>query len=101
MLTLTITFGVGTTKGISIYDVTKSVFYTPYFKKAGNHAIISLKDAIFEITRTENLLLVGTGNSGLIVFTKDNKTGKQILFSGRKDSYNVSCIQYDSMRHAI
>lgn len=46
--------------------------------------------------------MVGTTSSGLIVFSKNSKTGEQISFRGIKDAgYSVSNIEYDPLHNNI
>ena len=93
---------VGCAKGASIYDPVRSVFFTPQFRKADGSEIIPLYDAALSIKNIGNKMLVGTAQSGLIVFGDSKRLGKQIAFPGKANGlYNVSDVEYDSIGHVV
>jgi signal transduction histidine kinase/ligand-binding sensor domain-containing protein/DNA-binding NarL/FixJ family response regulator len=93
---------VGLGKGVSVYDPNRSAFFTPRFTKAGSSQTVPLHDAVLSIKSAGNAMLVGTVHSGLIVFTGNSQTGKQIVLPGQTGAaYNIQAIEYDSIRHLV
>lgn len=93
---------VGGPRGVNIYNAAKSNFTIPFFRKTGNNKTVPLRGEVLSIKKVHDFVLVGTASSGLIVFSKNSRTGQQISFNGIKDaSCRVSDIEYDSLHDNI
>ncbi|HLK27713.1 MAG TPA: two-component regulator propeller domain-containing protein [Puia sp.] len=89
-------------KGVSVYDPTRAIFFTPGFRKVNSSKPIPLYDDALCIKNIGNAMLVGTAHDGLIVFKNSKEIGKQIVLPGKKDAaYTVPDIEYDSIRNAV
>ncbi len=92
---------VGGPMGVSIYNAVKSQFTIPFFRKTDNK-VLPLREYTFAIKKINDLVLVGTNSSGLIVFSKNSRTGQQISFNGTKrTSYSVSSVEYDPIQNHV
>lgn len=89
---------VGGNKGASVYDKSKALFYPVRYKEKENAATIVLKNIVHQIKAVSNeLVLLATQNSGLVVFEKGSFTGKKVPLKTLKKAfdYDALCIQKD------
>lgn len=88
---------VGGGKGASVYDASRDVFFTPCFMKGSGS--VPLNDAVWSVKSAGKTMLVGTGHSGLLVFSDSKEPGRQIVLPGATgEKYGVPAIDYDSAR---
>lgn len=95
---------IGGLKGVSVYNPAKSIFYSPDYKPVHSSSYLNLKGETHVIRRVGNMMFIGTQTNGLIVYTKDNRIGKQISISSLANqggNYNVTAIGYDSFHHQV
>ncbi|MEL1241411.1 hybrid sensor histidine kinase/response regulator transcription factor [Flavobacterium flavipallidum] len=84
---------VGGNKGASVYDKSKALFYTLTYKEKENSTEIVLKNVVHQIKAVSNeMVLLATQNSGLIVFENGAFTGQKIPISNYKKVLNYDAI---------
>lgn len=91
---------IGAAKGLSVYNQAASVFATPKFTPWNSSTWEVMKEGvgIVEYAAAANLVLAGTHNKGLLVFTGGDLSGKQIPLLSTKEapgSYTVTAIEID------
>lgn len=91
---------IGAAKGLSVYSQSTSIFSTPRFRLWNNSAWEVMKEGvgIVQYATAANLVLAGTHNKGLLVFTGGNLWGKQIPLLSTTEppgGYTVTAIEVD------
>ncbi|RVT76661.1 hybrid sensor histidine kinase/response regulator [Flavobacterium sufflavum] len=89
---------IGGNKGASVYDKSKALFHTVQYKEKENSAAVVLKNVVHQIKAVSNeLVLLATQNSGLVVFEDGSFTGKTVPITKLKKafSYDAVAIQKD------
>jgi ligand-binding sensor domain-containing protein len=88
---------IGGQRGASILYPSTSTFSSPYYK-TGSGSLRPVTDEVHIIKSAAKLgMLIGTVQSGLLLFEGNTTTGKQIVF-GTDTAYDVPAIYYDSLR---
>lgn len=89
---------VGGNKGASVYDKSKVLFYAVQYKEKENSAAVVLKNVVHQIKAvSDELVLLATQNSGLVVFEEGSFVGKTVPIAKLKKafSYDALAIQKD------
>ncbi|MFC5683054.1 hybrid sensor histidine kinase/response regulator transcription factor [Flavobacterium sp. MAHUQ-51] len=90
---------IGGNKGASVYDKSKSLFYSVKYKLDSDEKEIVLKDEVHQIKSvSKEMVLLAAQNSGLIVFENNSLRGITVpLFLGSKKllNYDALTIQKD------
>jgi signal transduction histidine kinase/ligand-binding sensor domain-containing protein/CheY-like chemotaxis protein/AraC-like DNA-binding protein len=90
---------IGGNKGASIYDKTKALFYPVKYKESENAIPVILKNVVHQIKAvSDDLVLLATQNSGLIVFEKASLVGITVPSTKVKKqiNYDALVIQKDN-----
>ncbi|MFL9832164.1 two-component regulator propeller domain-containing protein [Flavobacterium sp. ST-87] len=90
---------IGGNKGASVYDKTKALFYPVKYKDKENPTPVVLKNVVHQIKSvSDDLVLLATQNSGVVVFEKNTFVGKTISISNLKKAvhYDALVIQKDN-----
>ncbi|HTG65484.1 MAG TPA: two-component regulator propeller domain-containing protein [Flavobacterium sp.] len=88
---------IGGNKGASVYDKSKALFYAVQYKES-NGATLVLKNVVHQIKAVSSkLVLMGTQNSGLIVFDQSSFVGEKVPLVKAKEklNYDVVAVQKD------
>jgi len=84
---------IGGNKGASVYDKSKALFYTVKYKEKENSATVVLKNVVHQIKAVSNeLVLLATQNSGLIVFEKGSFVGKTVAITKLKKAFSYDAV---------
>ena len=93
---------VGLQNGINIYDPAKGIFTSPRFRPAGNRPLQLCNEEVHVIKALPNgYVLVGSRQSGLLVFENNTAQGYQIALPGNYSHYQVTAIEYDKTADKI
>ncbi|MBL7737934.1 MAG: response regulator [Chitinophagaceae bacterium] len=91
---------IGTSRGISIYSPSGTIFSGLRFKDQGTGMLQPIKEGVGMVRSLEKnrLVLAGTQSNGLIVFENNSIVGTQIpfyFFKGHEGNYTVTAIEAD------
>jgi signal transduction histidine kinase/ligand-binding sensor domain-containing protein/DNA-binding response OmpR family regulator len=93
---------IGGSQGICIYDKTTAAFHTVNYAFTSNSKPKVLKDIIHQIKSvSDNLVLVASQNSGLLIFENGSFTGKHVALKSKSNlvtinNYDATVLQEDS-----
>ncbi|MBL7742335.1 MAG: response regulator [Chitinophagaceae bacterium] len=91
---------IGGAKGISIYNPSRSDFYSPRFRTWNTRVLQSVNEGVGMLRSfgQSGLVMAGTQSNGLLVFERSNQPGVQVpffSFKGREGNYTVTSIEPD------
>jgi signal transduction histidine kinase/ligand-binding sensor domain-containing protein len=92
---------IGAVKGLSVFNQSTSIFFTPRYQTWNNSGWKVMKDGvgIIKYATNANLVLAGTNAKGLLVFDGGNLSGKQIPLLSTNElpgGYTVNAIEIDN-----
>ncbi|MFT3855910.1 MAG: two-component regulator propeller domain-containing protein [Ilumatobacteraceae bacterium] len=95
---------VGGLSGVSVYDPGKGRFRPVSYFPLAKNSPQTLTEEIHRIVRVGDTMMVASQAHGLIIFSGNKLTGKQIPLDGKTGTianYSVTCICYDSVQQNI